>query len=289
MMGPDVVGGATIAALASGFAVWQVLNRPQVVSIQPPRRRTARSRRQEHWLALSGWPLTPRRLAAITWIVGLLGGVLGTAALRNPAAGIALGYLASQVPENAVRRRVRTRWRQLDRAALASTTNLRFWLMRGTSVLEALRHIAAQTDEPFRSWMRDCLADEAAAGDAGARVEDAVRVRAQAIRHVELMLLADLLAAERRRGSTLESLEELVDQWTRRARADAVRRGTLSGGLLLSKNFIPIAAGILLFLGLTHGALVGTGLGMVTYGVGFLIVAGAAWMQARITRQAEAL
>ena len=288
-MSPGVVGGAAVAALASGFAVWRVLSRPQVVSIQPPRRRPARSRRQEHWLALSGWPLTPGRLTAITWILGLVSGVVATMALHNPMAGIALGYLASQVPENAVRRRVRARWHQLDRAALASTTNLRFWLMRGTSVLEVLRTIAAQTDEPFRSWMRECLAVEATAADGGPRVEDAMHVRAQAIRHVELMLLADLLAVERQRGSTVESLEELVEQWTRRARADAVRRGTLSGGLLLSKNFIPIATGLLLLLGLTHGPLIDTGPGLLTYGAGFLLVAGAAWMQAGITRQAEAL
>ena len=290
MINPGVVAGSAVAALAAGFAVWRLVDRPKGVSLRTgaaPGR--SRPRAQEHWLALSGWRLTPARLRTLTWVTGIAGGVLATVALRNPVAGAAVAYLASQVPENLVRRRVRARWRQLDRAALASATNLRFWLVRGTSVLEALRSITAQTDEPFRSWMRDCLAAEATASDAGGRVEQAMRLRAQAIRHVELMLLADLLAAERQRGSTVDSLEDLVDQWTRRARADAVRLGKLSMGLMLSKNVIPIGTGILLFLGLTHVRTVGSGVGLAVFGVGFLLVALAAWIQAGVVRQAEAL
>jgi hypothetical protein len=293
MIAPSVALAAGVAGLAAGSAVWLVGNRPGRVVVRPPRRRPGRRpERQVHWLALSGLPLTPRRLTVLTWAAGGVVGLLTLALLHNPIAAAAFGFLGSQMPESWVRRRVRARWQRLDRAALAATTNLRFWLRGQRSVLESLRTIVTRTDEPFRSWLQACLADEAASalvGTTGVRVEDSMRIRARAIRHVELMLLADLLAAERQSGPTAESLGDLVDQWTARARADAVRRGQLSMGLMLSRNMIPIGIGILAALGLTHVGLVSSGAGIAVYGVGCLLVATAGYIEGNVLRQAEAI
>lgn len=292
MIASPVWGASAVAGLAAGVAVWQVASRPARLGgrarRRPGRRRPAP---QAHWLALSGWPLTPQRLTTLTWGAGLGVGLLALALLRNPIAAAGFGFLGSQMPESWVRRRVRQRWQRLDRSALAATTNLRFWLKGRVSVLESLRQIVARTDEPFRGWLQGCLADEAAGALTGTtvRVEDAMRARARAIRHVELMLLADLLAAERSRGSTADSLGDLVDQWTARARADAVRRGQLSMGLMLSRNMIPIGAGILAVLGVTHVGLVASGAGIAVYGVACLLLATAGYVEAGVLRQAEAI
>lgn len=125
----------------------------------------------------------------------------------------------------------------LDHAALVAATNLLYWLERGSSVLLALRALSQSPEEPFRGWLLACLREEAGLAD-GRRVEDVMRQQARGIHQGELMLLADLLAVERRRGSTTESLDELVEQWMARVRADARRRGTISATLLLSRHMI---------------------------------------------------
>lgn len=282
--------GSTVAALGAGVAVWPLLNRPARLSLRTPhpprpRRRTDLS---AHWLSLAGLSLTPARLISLTWGIAILAAVLAMAGLRNPVAALAFGYLASGLPEAYVRRRARVRWQALDHAALVATTSLRYWLERGSSVLMALRELAQRTDEPFRGWILACLREEAGLTD-GQRVEDVMRQRARGIHHVELMLLADLLAVERRRGSTTESLDELVEQWMARVRADARRRGTISGGLMLSRHMITICAGVLVVLGLTHPAAVASAAGLVVYGLGAVMVAMAAYVQRGVVRQAEAM
>jgi hypothetical protein len=282
--------GSAVAALAAGGAVWPLLNPPARLSLRAPRPPGPRRRADlsAHWLSLAGLSLTPARLASLTWGVGVLAAVGAMAALRNPVAALAFGYLASGLPEAYVRRRARTRWQALDHAALVATTNLRYWLERGSSVLLALRELSQSTDEPFRGWLLACLREEAGLTD-GRRVEDVLRQRARGIHHVELMLLADLLAVERRRGSTTESLDELVEQWMARIRADARRRGTISGTLLLSRHMITICAGVLVLLGTTHAPAVASAAGLLVYGLGVMLVALAAYVQRGVLRQAEAI
>ena len=285
--------GAGVAALGAGWATWLVISQPQVLRLRrhtspgaPPRRDAV----SVQWIALSGLPLTPARLTLLTWLAGLLAALAILALLRNPVAAVAFGYLASGLPDAYVRQRARKRWDALDRAAMVATTNLTYWLSAGSSVLDSLRRLAKRTDQPFRGWILACLREEAGqVEDAHARVEDIMRQRARGIRHIELMLLADLLAVERRRGSTADSLEELVTQWQLRIRADAKRRGTISGGMLLSRHMITVCIVVLLILGLTHPAAVSSLVGIIVYGIGTIMVATAAFIQRGVARQAEAI
>lgn len=284
---------ALVAGAAAGWGTWLILARPARLSLRATRTRAARAGRRRaeistHWLSLSGLPLTPAQLGWCNWGAAVLAALVAFAVLHSPLAALALGYLASGLPESYVRQRARAQWQRLDQTALIATTNLRYWLETGTSVLSALRAIAARTDEPFRGWILSCLRAEAGQVESE-RVEDVMRARAQGIRHVELMLLADLLAVERRRGPTTDSLDELVDQWLLRIRADATRRGTISGGMLLSRHMITICVGVLLVMGLTHPAVVSSPAGVIVYGIGVSLVAGAAYVQRGVVRQAEAI
>lgn len=285
--------GSGLAALGAGLALWWFLARPVPLRFHAPAAVHSAPQRAEmsvQWLALSGLPLTPARLAALGWVTGCLAGLLTLIVLRNPVAAASFGYLASGLPDAYVRQRARKRWDALDRAALVATTNLTHWLSTGASVLDSLRRLAERTDEPFRGWILACLREEAGlAEDVHMRVEDLMRQRARGIRHVELMLLADLLAVERRRGSTVESLEELVTQWQLRIRADAKRRGTISGGMLLSRHMITVCISVLLVLGVTHLAAVSSLVGIAVYGIGTVMVATAAYIQRGVARQSEAI
>lgn len=285
--------GAALAGAALGWAVWRLLTQPQILRLRRRATRPAPPRRAAvsvQWIALSGLPLTPAQLTLLTWVAGALAALAVFALLRNPLAAVAFGYLAAGLPDAYVRQRARKRWDALDRAAMVATTNLTYWLGTGSSVLDSLRRLAERTDQPFRGWILACLREEAGqVEEAHARVEDIMRERARGIRHIELMLLADLLAVERRRGSTTDSLEELVTQWQLRIRADAKRRGTISGGMLLSRHMITVCVIVLLVLGATHPAAVSSLVGIIVYGLGTAMVATAAYIQRGVARQAEAI
>lgn len=285
--------GSAVAGLAGGVAIWELLARPVRLRfrpdapLRPPRRHGDVS---VHWIALSGLPLTPARLTVLTWVVASGVGILALLVLRSPLAAVAFGYLASGLPDAYVRRRAQRRWGNLDRTALAATSALTHWLEQGAPVLDSLRRLAERTDEPFRSWLADCLRAEAGQADEQCeRAEEVLRRRARGIRHIELMLLADLLAVERRRGSAAESLDELLEQWMLRLRADAQRRGTISGGVMLARHMVTACAALLFLLGLTHVAVVSSVVGIVVYGVGVGFVGLAVWVQRGVLRRSEAI
>ena len=284
--------GAGLAGAALGWAVWRLPTQPHALRLRqrPARPTTRRGEVSAHWIALSGLALTPARLTALTWVIAMASGLLSLIALHSPLAAIAFGYLASGLPDAYVRRRARRRWNALDRTALAATSALSHWLEQGGSVLASLRHLKDRTDEPFRSWIAACLAAEGGEGDAShERVETVLRERARGIRHIELMLLADLLAVERRRGSTADSLAELLEQWMLRIRADAQRRGTISGGVMMARHMITFCTVLLFVLGLTHVAAVSSVIGIVVYGMGTSFVGMAAWVQRGVMRRSEAI
>lgn len=280
-----VLGGGLTA---SGL-VWQVLHPPRPAGWRERARPPARAPLTSlgtGWLALTGvgWSAHTvrqvRRGGALG--LGLLAGLLTQNVLVGGAwAGV--GWLA---PEVLLRLWARRRWRQLDTAAFGATHMLRAKLDRGLPVLVAWRQLLPEADPIFRDWMQPCLMAEAR----GAEGEATLKQQAQAIGHVELTALADILAAERAQGHTAAIVQRLTDLWAQRIRADAVRRGTLAANATLGYGLVAGGLGLfgLLWLGrpafrlaLTHGA---------TYwmaGVGLSVIVLAGALQTRVSRHAE--
>jgi len=237
---------------------------------------------------LAGVPLTPAGVRRLGWLVGAGLAVGLTALTGNPLIGLAFGWMGLWMPEAVLRTRARRQWRRLDVAAYAAAHMLHAKIQAGQPVLEAWRAILPDAGEPFRSWMQPALTGEAQ----GVPLEETLKARAAAIQHVELGVLADVLAAERAHGRTAPVVAQTVRLWSQRIQADATRRGTLAAGLTL--GYAVVGIGVVVYWGILLGSPVAWrgmhhGLGFVATGIGALLVAWAGWIQNRVLRQAEAV
>lgn len=288
--GPEAL--SLIAGLLAARAIWWGLHPPAAVSFRG-RRRTkplqslANKGLTREWLALTKIPLTPRGVQRLGWASAAAVALFVSSFTHNPLVGTAFGSMGLWMPELIIRYIARKRWRALDQSAYSATHMLRFALARGTPVLEAFRAIIPQSDPAFREWATPLLVLEAGESP----LEESLKKAASAIKHVELSVLADILAAERSHGQTAPVVDRLVDLWGQRLRSDSVRRGTLAGGMMLGYGVIWIGIGVFWATVIgspvaRHGLHAGVGFWAMGIGAWLLAIAGA--MQNRVTRQAEA-
>jgi len=282
------------ASVAMGLVVWWMLNPPRPIRWTPSGVTIARwtwvrpEGLQQGWLTLTGLPLRPQDVRHLGWLVGVVTTIGLTVGLHNILIGVGFGLIGLILPEAVIRYLARKRWQQLDFAAYVAAHMLQAKLQLRVPVLEAFRALLPESGEPFRSWMAPCLSGEAR----GTPLEVTLKRQASLIQHIELTTLADILSAERTHGQAAPIVARAVDLWSARIHGDAVRRGTLAGSTMLGYGvvLIGIAAfwGIVIFSptvrdGLNHG------LGFWTTGIGACLIAGAGFMQNRISRQAEAI
>lgn len=284
-----------VAGVGVALALWELLNRPQTESFtaaDPEARRQHRRRTvngiQQGWLALTGLPVTPADIRHIGWIGGAVATAGITLVTHNPLVGTAYGLVGLLFPEAAIRYYGRKQWQRLDIAAYGAAHMLQAKLQMEIPVLEAFRALLADVSEPFFTWVKPCLTQE----PLGTPLEVTLKARAGAIQHVELVALADVLAVERQHGLTAPIVHRVVDLWSQRIRADAARRGKLSGSTMLGYGVV--ALGIGAFWGLvifspTVRSGISHGLGFWTTGIGAWFIALAGYLQNRVSRQAEAI
>lgn len=290
-----IIGLLGIAGLGVALAIWQVATRPRAESFtvadqdarRQHRRRTVNGI-QQGWIALTGLPLTPTDIRHIGWLFGA-GATAGiTLFTKNPFVGTAYGLVGLLFPEAAIRYYGRKQWQRLDVAAYGAAHMLQAKLQMNVPVLEAFRALLADVGEPFLTWVKPCLTEE----PLGHPLEETLKQRAQAIQHVELGVLADVLSVERRHGLTAPIVHRVVNLWSQRIQADAARRGKLSGSTMLGYGVVALGIGAfwgLVLLSPTVRAGISHGLGFWATGIGAWLIAIAGYVQNRISRQAEAI
>ncbi|AEJ40814.1 hypothetical protein TPY_2654 [Sulfobacillus acidophilus TPY] len=169
---------------------------------------------------------------------GIAGGLLLLifGILQNAGAAIAFGIIGWMAPALIAEIMGETRWARLDRSSFAAMTNAHFFLERGTPVVETFRRVFESAQPSFRRWFRPMLLGEAA----GQPLESTLHQQAEALQHQELMVAADILAAERQYGQTAATFHRLLTLWNDRIELDGERRGTLSTFVLMGHLFILI-------------------------------------------------
>lgn len=283
---PWLIAAAGLGSMAWGLWQWWAVPRP--LSFQPAApalRRTAGL--NASWISLTGWAITPRQLRQANRIAAALVGVLVTLITRNPLIGSALALLAAGWPEGVVRNAARRQWTQLDKMALSACTSVQFAVEDRRPVLPVFERLYAQSDGVLHRFLEPCLSAE---GAGVAAFEARLKEAARAIRHIELQLVADVLAAERHRGNTAALIATVLHLWSQRLEADARRRGQIRAGSLLAKALVSGSLIVLAVLWLaspavSHGAR--HGLGLVIIGLGTWLIALGAWLARQAERQAE--
>ncbi len=270
------------------YGVWQWRSVPVALSWQPPPVTVPPVMGlNASWLALTGWPLTPRRLQSLNWMAAVLA-ILGvTLTTRNPLVGVASGVFAFGVPEGIVRWRARARWKTLDETALSACTSLRFALEDHQPVLPTWQRLYAYSSGAWQTFLAPCLTAEATGQQA---FEVVFKETARAIHHVELQLVGDIVTTERARGNTVDLLATILQLWAQRIEADARRRGQIHAGAWLSRAML--WGGVVGFIALwsqspavARGAQ--HGIGLVIVGAGALVIALGSWVQRQAERKAE--
>lgn len=284
-----------VAGWCIAWTVWQLLHLSRPETFTP----AAREHRQEHrrravngiqqgWIALTGLPLTPADIRHLGWLTGAVATVVLTLTTHNPLVGSAFGLVGLLLPEALIRYYGRKQWQRLDMAAYGAAHMLQAKLQMDVPVLEAVRALLADVSEPFLTWVKPCLTQEAL----GHPLEETLKARAAAIQHVELGVLADVLVVERRHGLTAPIVQRVVNLWSQRIQGDAARRGTLSSSTMLGYGVVVLGIGAfwgLVLFSPTVRAGIGHGLGFWTTGIGAWLLAMAGYLQNRISRQAEAI
>jgi len=285
------IGAFWVAGLATLMTYW-VLHPPKPIgwnrivrTIAPPRDPIPRA-----WLELTGLPITPMQLTWINRAVGLTVAILLGLWTLNPVVAVAIGSIAMPLPEVLIRMRARKQWQILDRSAFLFTQALAFFLQQGTSTLEAFRsQLDQRLDEPLETWVQDAVVSEVVGGEP---IEIVMKARASRIHHVELMLLGDILYAERNTGHAAALIHRLLEFWASRLDADAKRRGKLKMSMML--GYLMVFGGAVGFVGALilvpslaqaahHGA------GLIVLSVASVMIAGAAYIQQSTARKAEAV
>ncbi|PSR37258.1 MAG: hypothetical protein C7B44_04650 [Sulfobacillus thermosulfidooxidans] len=254
------------------------------------------------WIALTGLPWSPEQLRRFNAVSGVLVGLLVTGITRNPLMGSAFVLIAWGWPEGVVRLWARRQWQRLDQQALSACTSIRFALDDHRPVLPVWENLYAHNEDVLHRFLEPCLSQEATGRrhrPADGRplpttpllpFEAELKIQARAIRHIELQLVADVLAAERQRGRTADLLATVLHLWSQRMEADARRRGQIHAGTWLSKALI---VGSLLFLAglwfnspaVVHDAR--HGLGLIVFGISTWLIAFGTWVQRQAERTAE--
>ncbi|AUW92613.1 hypothetical protein BXT84_00490 [Sulfobacillus thermotolerans] len=281
-------GVAVLGLLLMGWGVWQWRSVPVALSWQPPPVTVPPVLGlNASWLALTGWPLTPRRLQIVNGAAAGLALIGVTVVTRNPLVGIAGGVFALGIPEGIVRWQARRRWKMLDETALSACTSLRFALEDHQPVLPTWQRLYAYSTGAWRTFLAPCLTAEATGQQA---FETVFKQTARAIHHVELQLVGDIVATERTRGNTVDLLATILHLWSQRLEADARRRGQIHAGAWLSR--VLLWGGVVGFVliwtqspAVAHGAQ--HGIGFVVVGAGALVIALGAWVQRQAERKAE--
>ncbi len=285
-------GFVGLAMLFAAWTLWGLLSAPRAEAFQRAAKRERRRRTvngiQQGWIALTGLPLTPADVRHLGWLFGAAATVGITLGTHNPFVGTAFGLVGLLLPEAAIRFYGRKQWQRLDVAAYGAAHMLQAKLDLDVPVLTAFRELLTDVSEPFLTWVKPCLTEE----PLGIPLETTLKQRAAAIQHIELGVLADVLAVERTQGKAAPIVSRVVDLWSQRIQADAARRGKLSGSTMLGYGVVVIGIGV--FWGIVlmsptvrHG--LHAGLGFWATGVGAWFVALAGYLQNRVSRQAEAI
>jgi hypothetical protein len=285
------IGAFLVAGLLSLVTYW-LLHPPKPIgwdriirTVAPPRDPIPRA-----WLELTGLPITPNQLTWINRGCGACVAVLMMAWTLNPIVALAMGSIAMPLPEVLIRMRARKQWQTLDRAAFLFAQALAFFLQQGTSTLEAFRaQLEQRLDAPLEGWVQDAIVSEVIGSDP---IETVIKARATRIHHVELMLLGDILFAERHTGHAASLVNRLLEFWASRLDADAKRRGKLKMSMML--GYLMVFGGALGFIvallmvpALAHAA--HHGVGWIILSLAAIMIAGAAYIQQSTARKAEAV
>lgn len=285
-----------LAALVAGWGVWLLMARPQALAwVRRPHQAAPRReprdrplREMQPWLVLlpSRWARWGVR--RLQWIVAVSLGVVTWEITANGVATTAFAWMGFVLPEIVLRDAAWLRWTELDRAAYVTAYNVRFYLEQGLSVLDAWRAVTPRSKPVFQRWIAPCLLAESDADQPA--FEAALKEKALAIRHTELSVCADVMGAERRHGSAVGSLVQLLALWGKRIELDADRRGSLVGFVWISRG--TLGTGIALFWGLCLGdpairAHIATPMGRVVAGLSAVLLALGMLLYARQSRLAE--
>lgn len=280
--------GAGVTGILLAWAFWQWLHPQEKLMWMQKLNKTIVQRVpiNREWLELTGIPITPQQLRYINWAFGAFIAIVIFIVVHNPIVGVAFGFLSSTFPEAGVRWYARKQWVSLDLSAFAAINTLSFFLARHQSVLESLRKIIPDSDEPFRSWSGKLLTAEAT----GIPIEVSLKQSAEKIKHIELGLIADILAVERRKGGTAPMVARSVELWSHRLRADGMRRGRLQATAMISRGIMVIAVAvywILVWRDPTAQRAISHGIGIVVTGISASVITAAGMIQQRVTRSAE--
>lgn len=277
------LGGAAAAVLYWLLHPPKPLGWDRIVRVVAPRREPI----PRAWLELTQIPLTP---AQVTWLNRIVGGVVAVGIFLwtlNPFVAAAFGSIAMPLPEAILRVYARRQWQTLDRLAFVFAQTLAFFLNQGTPTLEAFRRLLEQhLDPPLDGWVQDVLVSEAH----DTPLEIAWKARASRIHHLELMLLGDILAAERTTGGAAHLINRLLQFWEARLDADAKRRGKLKMSMMIGYLMVfGSAAGMLGAFLITPSLAqhAHQGIGWVITSLGAGLVAVAAYIQQSTVRKAE--
>lgn len=278
-----------LAAAGLGLIVWGLWSGLAGVlsGARPSQPRGAVTGLTASWISLTGLALTPRQLTQANWAAAGIMGVLTVLITHNPLMGAALAMVAYGWPEGAVRAWARRQWAVLDKMALNACTSVQFALEDRRPVLPVLENLYLQSSGVWHRFLEPCLtAERAGVAAFEARLKDAAR----SIRHIELQLVADVLAAERDRGNTAHLLADILRLWGQRVEADARRRGQIRSGTFLARALINGAFVILGVLWLANPTIAQGarhGLGFFIIGIGTGLLALGAWIMRQAQRQAE--
>lgn len=285
-MGADLLALAGISLLL--YALWTALTPHTPLSFQPVVKPAAKTLDLgTTWQILTGWALTPRELQLLNAIVGLSSAVGILIVTHNPLVALAAAIIAWGIPEGVLKAIGQRRWRQLDEEALSACTSVWFALQEHRPVLPVWQHLYDAHDGLLHRVLAPCLAWEY---EGLAPFEQTLKRLSHTIRHIELQLVADILATERLRGNTAPLLDTTLHLWHQRLEADARRRGQVAMTTLLSRYLLWAAIGLFALLWMTSPAIADHathGVGLIVVGIAALIISGAAWFQRTAQRRVE--
>jgi len=280
------------AALAGGGmagTLYGVLSAPAVpiTGWNPRSARLTRDPIPRAWLELTHLPITPNQVLWANRGTALLAAFLVYLPSHNPVLAGAMGWVLYPLPEATLRIVARKQWIALDQQAYLFTQNFAVFLQQGESTIGALQVLVAQTPVPLREMITAALSDES---KPDGRFENALKQAASRLQHTELMLLSDIIQAERSAGGAARLLPRLVAFWGRRIESDAQRRGKLKTSMTMGYVLVFGAAAMILYEVFTNvhvQTAASHGIGMVVTAFGGLLVAAASAMQQSNARQAE--
>ena len=235
----------------------------------------AQAKQEENLLLwLSGLPLSKSTLMIAQVCGCAIGALVGYFATSNVVIAGMLGYIGWYSPMSFISNQAAKKWQKADDSAYTLANVLRFSLALKGHPAQAIRDALSGMEEPLKGWLAHSLALEAA----GEPVEETLYNIGLRLRNQEIMLLAEILKADRRSSPSHHLLPNLLDAWTERIRSSQQRRAKLGMAQKFSAIVIWVpVVGFLAVMAFTGaGSVLKTsfaGQAVATLGMGFMFLA----------------